>query len=171
MRGEIALMPRKNIMSREFKFELQKLKSDYPEFFKQFSPELLEFIFSEKTSRKIAEICTESGVEDEEKVEKIAYRVTLILFNQIPKKNLTTVLINGVGLNFDIASQISQKVNELIFSQFPKIKLLEEVQKEKEKLTIGEFLGLTGFIKKEERVSRQKTEKPLKKDIYRESTE
>ena len=68
--------------------ELQKLKSRYPDFFKQVSSKVLEFIFSEETSSKITKICLENEVEDEEKIEKIAYRVTLALLDQIPKENL-----------------------------------------------------------------------------------
>lgn len=99
--------------------EIQKLKSKYPEFFEQFSPELLEFLFSEETSSKIAKICLENGVEDEEKIEKIAYRVTLALFGQIPKENLTEVLEKGVKLNHETAKKISIEIKRLIFSQIP----------------------------------------------------
>lgn len=156
-------------MSEEL--DVQKLKNEYSEFFKQFSPEFVEFIFSKEISSKIAEICSENGIEDEEKVEKIAYRVILVLFNQIPKENFTKILMNGVGLDFNTANQISLKVNELIFSQAPKLEP-KEIQKEKKMPVIGEVLGLTEFLKKEEIKSKQeKTEKPYKKDPYRETPE
>ncbi len=99
--------------------EIQKLKSEYPEFFEQFSAELLEFIFSEETSSKIAKICFEKGVEDEEKIEKIAYRVALALLNQVPKENLTEILEKGVNLSPEAAENVSTVIKQQIFSQIP----------------------------------------------------
>jgi len=101
--------------------EIQKLKNEYPEFFEQFSSELLEFVFSEKTSSKIAQICSENGIEDEEKVEKIAYRVGLVLLNQVPKENFTEILEKGATLNRQTAERISTEINRSIFSQIPEI--------------------------------------------------
>jgi hypothetical protein len=95
--------------------EVEKLKSEYPEFFAQFSSELLELIFSEKTSSKITEICLASGIEDEEKIEKIAYRVTLALLGQVPKENLTEIFEKGAGLDHETAEKISVMMEERIF--------------------------------------------------------
>lgn len=106
--------------------EIQKLKREYPEFFAQFSLEFLEFIFSEETSLEIASICLENKVEDEETIEKIAYRVTLSLLNQVPKENLTKILEKGVELNREIAEKISAAVEERIFSHIPEIEKKEE---------------------------------------------
>jgi hypothetical protein len=121
--------------------DIQKLKSDYPEFFKKIPPKLLEFILSNETTFKIAEICSEAGIEDEEKIEKIAYIITLVLLNQVPKESFIEILMKGVGLDFNTASRISQKAEELIFSQAPKIEI-KEILKERKIPTIGEILGL-----------------------------
>lgn len=79
------------------KDRIQKLKSEHPDFFEQCPLEFLKFVFSEELSSKIAEICIKNGVEDEEKIEKIAYRIALVLLNQLAKENktFTTVLIRG----------------------------------------------------------------------------
>jgi len=100
--------------------EIQKLKNKYPELSEQFSPELLELVFSEKTSLEISRICLENEIKDEETVEKIAYRVTLVLLDRIPKENLATTFEKGVGLNRETAEKISAAVEERIFP-FPKI--------------------------------------------------
>jgi len=130
--------------------EIQKLKSEYPEFFKQISPELLEFIFSEETSSKIAQICLGNGIEDEEKIEKIAYRITLALLDQVPKENLAEILEKGVKLNHETAEKISIEVKRLIFSR------IQETQPTKPSPPATE---------------KEKPEKPTKKDVYREPTE
>ena len=97
--------------------EIKKLKSKYPEFFSQFSPEFLEFVFSEEISLEIASICLENKIEDEEVIEKITSRITSVLFNQIPEKNLAKVFEKGVGLSNKAAEKISAEVKERIFSQ------------------------------------------------------
>jgi len=113
--------------------ELQKLKSRYPDFFKQISPSLLEFIFSEETSSRISKICLESGLEDEEKIGKIAYRVTLALLDQVPKENLTEIFEKGVKLDHETAKKISIEIKLNIFSQIQKPRS-KEIQKKEGKI-------------------------------------
>jgi len=143
--------------------ELQKIKNKYPEFFKQFSSELLEFILSEETSSKIGKICLENGVEDEEKIEKIAYRVTLALLDQVPKENLTKIFEKGVGLDHETAKKISIGIKISIFSQIEEAKpkeTQEETQIEKDQLNQSTKPPL--FSIKED------FKKSSKKDTYRE---
>jgi len=138
--------------------EIQRLKSEYPEFFAQFSPDFLEFIFSEEISNEIASICLENKVEDEEIIEKIAYRVTLALLNQVPKENLAKILEKGAGLSSEIAEKISAAIEERIFSQIP------EIEKKEEQLiqSTQPFSPIT---------EEKKSEEPPKKDTYREPIE
>jgi hypothetical protein len=155
-------------MSEEF--EIQKLKSEYPEFFVQVSPDLLEFIFSEETSSKIAEICLENGIEDEEKIEKIAYRVTLALLEQVPKENLAEILEKGVEIDFETAEKISIEIKQLIFSQIPETQP-KEIQKEEDQIEEDEIEEdeLTQPEKPSPPVTeKEEPEKPSKKDVYRE---
>jgi hypothetical protein len=138
--------------------EIQKLKSEYPEFFAQFSPEFLKFIFSEETSLEIASICLENKVEDEETIEKIAYRVTLALLNQVPKENLAKVLEKGTGLNHETAEKISVEIKRRILSQIPEIEKKEEQPTQ----SAQPFSPVT---------EEKKSEEPPKKDTYREPVE
>ena len=101
-------------------FDIQKLKKEYPEFFEQISPEFLEFISSEETFSKVAEICLENGIENEEKIEKIAYRIGLVLFDQVSKENFAGILEKGVNLNREVAERISIEVNRRIFPKLRK---------------------------------------------------
>jgi len=144
--------------------DIQKLKNEYPDFFEKFPSEFLEFIFSEETSSKIAEICLENGVEDEEKIEKIAYRISLVLFNQVPKKNLAEILEKGVNLPCEIAEKISIEVNRRIFSQTP------EVLKKEEQLTQPAQPSLTSKpeVAPPPEVRPKVEPKETRKDIYRE---
>lgn len=138
--------------------EIQKLKNEYPEFFNQFSPEFLKFIFSEKTSNEIAGICLENEIEEEETIEKISYRIALVLLNQIPKENLAKILEKGVKLNHETAEKISVAVKERIFSQ------ISDIEKKEERTTQTAQI----FPSKTEE---EKTKEISKKDIYREMIE
>jgi len=157
----------------EEEFKIQKLRVQYSQFFEQFSDEFLDFIFSGRFPSLINQICHENGVEDEEKIEKIAYRITLVLFEQIPKENLTEVLINGANLDPETARKISLRAEELIFSKAPKIKL-KETPKEKPVITTTAELERRLRIEKEkEKLKEEKKEppKPIQRDIYREPIE
>jgi hypothetical protein len=146
----------------EDELEIEKLKAEYPEFFNQFSDEFLDFVFSKENSYQIAEICLENGIEEEEKIEKIAYYITLVLFDQIPKEKFIQTLINEIGLDFEKSKIIYQKVEESIFTKIPKRKFKN--------------LSVTNQIpesKKEfsEKIITEETKKPPQKDIYREPIE
>lgn len=138
--------------------EVQKLKSEYPEFFEQVSPKLLELILSEETAFNIAEICLENGIEDEEKIEKIASRVALTLLNEVPKENLAEIFEKGVKINPETAQKISIEVKRLIFSQ------IEETQLEKVQLTQPTKPSSSG-------AGEENPERSSKKDVYREPIE
>ena len=140
-------------MSDELEF--QKLKKEYPEFFKQVSSEFLEFIFSEETSSKIAQICLENGIEDEEKIEKIAYQITLALLGQTPKENLAKILEKGLKLDSETARKIRVEVDRLIFSQAQETQLKANHLIQPTKPSVPT-------------TKKQKPEKPSSKDVYRE---
>lgn len=120
--------------------EFQKLKQDYPDFFKQFAPELLEIVFSEETFYKIADICVENGVKDEERIEKIAYRVGLVLLEEVPRENFAEIIEKGVGLNGETAKKIALEMKRLIFSQIPEVGTKKEVGKRRPFNTVAEIL-------------------------------
>ncbi|KPJ54675.1 hypothetical protein AMJ47_03930 [Parcubacteria bacterium DG_72] len=98
---------------------IEKLKKEYPEFFKKTSSKIVELVLSEKTSVQIAEICVKNEIEDEEKIEEIARRIVFVLLGKLPKENLYIALEKGVGLGTETAKKISDEVNKVIFSQMP----------------------------------------------------
>ena len=100
--------------------EFEKLKKEYPDFFKKYSSGFLGFILSEETSSKIAEICLKNKIEDEEKIEKIANRVVSALLGEFPKEKLPQVLEKGIGLNPETAQKIYTEIDQFIFSQTEK---------------------------------------------------
>lgn len=141
--------------------EFQKLKSEYPDFFKIISPEIIDFAFSEKTSSQISNICLEGGLKEED-VDEVSYRVALVFFNKLPRESLVIALKDGVGLPPETAQKISSEVNRLIFSQMPRAQV--EVREES-----------TTSIK--EQTKEEEQEKPAappassKPDTYREPVE
>ena len=136
--------------------EFQKLKKEYPDFFEKISSGLLSFILSEETSSLIAQICLENKIGDEEKIEKIAYQVTLALLEQTPKENLSEIFEKGMGLDSETAKKIHIEVNQLIFSQ------VQKTQPKEKKITQPKKISFS-TTKEEE------SEKPIKKDNYRET--
>jgi hypothetical protein len=158
----------------EEEFKIEKLKDQYPQFFEGLSDEFLNFISSEEMVSQIATICLENGIEDEERIEKIAYRIILVLLEQISKEDLTQVLVNGANLDFQTASRISQRAEELIFSKAPKIKLKEKpVPTKIPKIEKKVETEVQELEKKIERTRPEAIEKPkpVKRDIYREPIE
>ena len=155
------------------KSEIQKLKSEYPEFFSQFSPEFLEFVFSEETASGISEICLENGLEDEEVAEKIAYRVALVLLNQMPKENLAKTLEKEVGLNPIIAEKISFDIEKHVFSQIPG--KIEKIEKPPHPIQKDDYREIPAKIeepvKGDNHLGLERTEDLPKKDTYRELIE
>ncbi len=141
-----------------FNEELQQLKNEYPDFFKQTPSDLIELAISEETASNIAEICLKNGIEDEDKIQKIAYRVTLVLLKQMPKENLPKILENGAGIDSEIAVKISDEVNEIIFSQIE--------NKKNQPIELS-----TPLSDENPTPEKQKIKKTLKKDTYRETVE
>jgi hypothetical protein len=128
---------------------IQKLKNEYPDFFKKTPSKLVEFSLSEKISSQIAEICVKNGIEDEEKIEGVACRIVWALLGKLPKRNLSLTLEKGLGLDLETAKKISDETNKLIFSQI-------DLSEKKETIKEG---------------VEEKSPRPHKKDFYRESIE
>jgi len=151
----------------ELQKELQKLKDKYPDFLKQVPSNLLKFIFSEETSSRIAMICIESGVEDEEKIEKIAYHITLVLLDQIAEENLTEILEKEVKLDHKTAKKISIEIKLNILSKIQKIQS-EEIQKEESQIEKNQSTQPTKPLLPVEEGGPKKSSK---EDTYREPIE
>jgi hypothetical protein len=137
-------------------FDIEKIKGDYPDFFEELSPDLLNFISSENASFKIADICLENGVISEEKIEKTAYYIISSLLRQEPEENLIMTLKNGLDINLETAKKISDGVKKNIFHR------------------IFTAEGIEPPTEKNEITNNGTTEEPLKitkKDSYKESIE
>lgn len=139
--------------------ELQKLKEEYPDFFRKTPPEIIDFVLSKQTAKQITNICGENGVADEEKIEEIAQRIAWVLLGKLPSGNLATTLELWVKLTPEIAKKIADEANQFISSVMahPEKKLPEET-------TAPAYAEApTG---KEE-----KPKRPPSKDTYREPVE
>lgn len=155
-------------------FEIQKLKEEYPELFEEFSSEFFEFLFSEKIASEIAQICLKNGIQDEEKIEEIAYLVAAVLLGELPEENLARTLEKGVGIDHETAKEISIQFKHLIFSKAPKV-YSETTQSKKPLFTkpIDKPMDLPSILFGEEFI-KFNSEKPFSqnkdiyKDIYRE---
>jgi hypothetical protein len=143
--------------------ELQKLKEDYPDFFRKTPPEVIDFALSEKTSEKIADIAVKNGVADEEKVERIAQRITLVLLNKLPSGNLAMTLELGVKLTPEIAKKVADEANQFISSAMVQLRSGGAVSPERTPSTPS---PARTSISEE-----QKPKRPSSKDVYREKIE
>lgn len=94
----------------------QKFKKDYPEIFNKLPPELVDLAFSQTTSLKIANICSENKIEKEEEISKVAYFITHVLFGKLEPKILQLVLERNLSLPSIKAEKIAYEINQSIFS-------------------------------------------------------
>ncbi len=132
--------------------ELQKLKEDYPDFFKKTAPEIIEFALSDETSEKIADIAERNGVLDEQIIEGVAQRVTWVLLDRLPSGNLALTLELGLGLTPETAQKIASEANQFISSALSQPKSLKTTPSKME-------------------APEEKPEGIKKQDVYREPTE
>jgi len=100
---------------------------------KKISPELINFALSEKTSEQIASLCIKNGVEDEEQIEAVAYRIIWALLGKLPKKSLALTLERGAKITPAAAQKIAIEANQLFFSASQSKTPLTEKEKPEEK--------------------------------------
>ncbi len=136
--------------------EIQNLKKDYPEFFLKTPAKLVDFLFSEKTSEKIADICKKNGVADESQVEKIAQRITWVLLGKLPSGNLAAGLELWVKLTPETAKKVADEANQFISSAMAQLKSEVTIPQAKPE------------VRAERPVVEEPPKKPLSKDSYRE---
>ena len=144
-------------------FDLEKIKNQYPEFFKDASDKLIELALSPETASQIAEICLKNGIEEEDKIEKIAYYISFVLLSQLPPETLPKTLEREVKIDAEKAKKIFEEVNQVIFSQV-KDELAKLYQKEV-------FAKPPARPKKPSPLPEEKPKRPPGKDIYHEPIE
>jgi len=135
---------------------LQKLKKEY-------SSNLIELSNHEKFAPQIVEICLKNNIEDEKKVEKIAYHIASVLLGNLPLEILPKILAINLEIDIELAKKISEEANQLIFSQVKDDldNLYPPFKPEKPASAPPE----------PKEVSEEKPERPFKKDIYKEPIE
>ncbi len=114
------------------KNDINKIKSLYPSFFEAFSFRFIDFVIGGQMAQKIANICIENRVLDQEKIQRISYHITFVVFNKMDRERLPVKLEEDVGVSREIAQKITKSVDEIIFAQITKIKEDEEKEKRDE---------------------------------------
>lgn len=76
---------------------------------------LLDLVRSGDTASKIADICSVSEIDEEEKVREIAYQTGRVLLGDLPPKKFQKTLIEKVKLSSFSASKIAREIRESIF--------------------------------------------------------
>ena len=142
--------------------EFQKLKKEYPEFFKDASDKLIELALSSETASQIAEICLKNGIEEEEKIEKIAYYISFVLLSQLPPETLPKTLEREVKIGAEKAKKIFEEVNQVIFSP---------IKDDLAKLYGVEKKPMPSTKEKPKEEPEEKPKRPPGKDVYREPVE
>ncbi|MDI6883244.1 MAG: hypothetical protein QMC93_02095 [Patescibacteria group bacterium] len=129
---------------------------------KEIPTKILDLMESEETALTISEVCllngVEEGVEGGEGIEKVAYQVARVLLGDLPPEILEKSLEKNEGFSQEIARNIAQEIDQRIFS---KVRESLAILYEKE-------------VPPEEKAPLEKpeiSEKPSKKDIYRERIE
>ena len=135
----------------------EKLSNEIPK-------ELSDLVQAEDTTLKIAEICFENGIEEDEKIEKIAYQTGRVLLGDLPPKKLSEILIETVKLSSFLTRKITRQINESIFNSVREslATLYKEEVAPAEKPPVEPL---------SEAIPEEKPEVPKKADIYREPIE
>jgi hypothetical protein len=84
-----------------------------------FPSEIKNILLSEDNTILIASICLENGVEDDKKIEKIAYQTTMLLLERISKEDFPLLIERELQIDGITARKISDEINEYILSQLP----------------------------------------------------
>lgn len=137
---------------------MQKLEDEYFNLLKNASPELVDFIFSNKTVEKITDICLENNIDDEQKIAGIAFRMVWVLSGRLPKENLSFTFESGLKIPAEASKKIADEVNQFI-SPFivqsrPEVTTWHKKELPNKKIIIEE-----------------ETKRPQRKDTYREPIE
>jgi hypothetical protein len=136
---------------------------------KMISERVVELISAEETSSLISDICEKNDLEDEKKIEDVAYRIGLVLLGKLPPDSLANSLEREVGMEAELANNIAQEINQSVFSQI-KEELSEfyEANPEKEEEPQREPQPLPRETADQEKETKQP---PKGKDTYREKVE
>lgn len=125
---------------------------------------LLDLVRSEDTASKIADICSVSEIDEEEKVREIAYQTGRVLLGDLSPEELPKILTEKAKLSSFLAEKIARGINESIFNSV----------KESLATLYKEEIAPTAEppAKRQTKTSlEEKPKTPEKTDAYRESVE
>ena len=123
----------------EQKTDINVLKEKYPSFFEAFSFRLIDFVLGGEMAQKIANICVENRILEQEKIEKIAYKVTFVVFNKMQKEILASSIEQDASISKEVAEKVTASVEKIILSKIytmkdEELKPPEEEKKEEQKV-------------------------------------
>jgi hypothetical protein len=107
--------------------EKEYTKEELWKIYEKLPGELKDAIFSEKTAENIFNICARYGIEDGERISKVAKFVGRVLMGLLPPNEFEETLEREVGIEKEAAKSIKREVEMLIF--YPVRTQLEEIYK------------------------------------------
>lgn len=151
--------------------EFQKLKEQYPEIFENLPKELADLILSNETVSKISEICLNNEIENEEKIEKVAYLTSLVLLGGLKPEKFSKNLQKELDSSL-LGEKIAQEINQSIFSQVKEsLEKLYEIEVAPFGKPAPSKQPPTEPVAQVEPPPLKEPPSPKKPDIYREPTE
>ncbi len=118
----------------EQKADINELKEKYPSFFEAFSFRLIDFVLGGEMAQKIANICIENRILEQDKIEKIAYKVTFVIFGKMQKEILASSIEQDANISKEVAEKITTSVEKIILSRAHEMKNeVKEPPKEEKK--------------------------------------
>jgi hypothetical protein len=142
--------------------EKEYTKEEFWKIYERLPEELKEAIFSEETGENIFKICSRYGIEEGERMSKIAKYVGRVLMGVLPPNEFQQTLERELNLEKEVANGISREVEMLIF--YPVRNPLKEIYK----VEIAPPARPTKIPSPE---TEEKPPTPPKRDIYREPIE
>lgn len=95
------------------KLTAEQLQQMYPELQKT-PKDILEYLLAEETAQGIASICLEFGIAEEEKLEKIAYLLGLVVLDKISLVDFRELLEDYLQVEVETSEKMMQKIRETI---------------------------------------------------------
>ena len=130
----------------------EKLANEIPE-------DISDLIKSEDTVLKIAEICFDNGIEEDEKIREISYQTGRVLLGDLSPAEFQKILEEKAKETTFLAGKIAREINDLIF--YPVRESLATIYKTE----------IASPEKPPTGPSEEKPEGPKKADVYREPVE
>ena len=79
--------------------------------------DILDLLHSSALRRKVAEICVENRIDDEDKIRAIAYNTGEVLLGNIRIEQFQEVLEEKARIPSDLASKVAREIDQSVFSQ------------------------------------------------------